>query len=216
MSRPANPSLARDAPQPAGRSLRRREELLDGVMAIITARGFADVPVSEMARELSCSLSTLYRVAPSKDSLVVLAIGRWGELALRGAEARLEESATPLERVRSYVRAGAGAILPQSHAFRRDMERFESTRVAYRVISDRYVDRLAELIAEAVRAGEARPVNPRLMAGLLRHLGRAVRDEDMLEVAGVTAGEALFEVESLLLEGLRLPSGGSPPSAANG
>ena len=152
MSSPANPSLARDAPQPAGRSLRRREELLDGVMAIITARGFADVPVCEMARELSCSFSTLYRVAPSKDSLVVLAIGRWGELALRGAEARLEESATPLERVRSYVRAGARAILPQSHAFRRDMERFESTRVAYRVISDRYVDRLAELIAEAVRA----------------------------------------------------------------
>ena len=50
-------------------------------------------------------------------------------------------------------------------------------------------------------------MNPLLMAGLLRHLGRAVRDEDMLEVAGVTAGEALFEVESLLLEGLRLPSG---------
>lgn len=214
MSSRTSPSLARDAPQPAGRSLRRREELLDGLMTIIAARGFAEVPVAEMARELSCSLATIYRLAPSKDSLVVLAIGRWGELALRDAETRAEEGTIARERLRAYLRAGARAILPQSHAFRRDVERYESTRVAYRVISDRYVDRVAELIAETVRSGDARPVNPRLMAGLLRHLARAVRDEDMLEAAGVTAGEALLEIEGLLLEGLRPPSDGSPSGAA--
>ena len=56
----------------------RREELLDGVMAIIAARGFSDVRMTDIARELHCSLASLYKIAPNKDSLVVLAIGALG------------------------------------------------------------------------------------------------------------------------------------------
>lgn len=179
---------------------------MDGVIEIITARGFANVPVVEMARELSCSLTTLYRLAPSKDSLIVLAIGRWGELALRDAEARAAEARTAGEKVHAYFRAGVDALLQQSHAFRVDLQRFESSRVAYQVVSDRYVDRLGALIEEAVDAGDFRPLNPRLLAGLLRHLAAAVRDEDLLDAAGVTAGEAVSEIEGILLDGLRSPS----------
>ena len=51
-------------------------------MRIIAARGFSEVHVAEIARELRCSVATLYKIAPSKDSLVLLAIARWGELTL--------------------------------------------------------------------------------------------------------------------------------------
>ena len=57
----------------------RREELLDGVMDIISQRGFSQVRISDIARELRCSAASLYKIAPNKDSLVLLAIGRWAE-----------------------------------------------------------------------------------------------------------------------------------------
>ena len=60
----------------------RRVEVLDGVMRIIAERGFSDVQMAEVARELRCSASTLYKIAPSKESLVLLAIGRWGDVTL--------------------------------------------------------------------------------------------------------------------------------------
>ena len=62
----------------------RREELLDGVMRIIAARGFAGVRTSQMARELHCSETTLYKIAPSKDSLLVLALDRWAPYSFVG------------------------------------------------------------------------------------------------------------------------------------
>ena len=216
MSRPVVSSTRRPPPLPRAPGPRRSDDLVDGIMGIIAARGFANVPVAEMARELSCSLTTLYRVAPSKDSLVVVAISRWGELTLQEAEARAAEAGTAWERVHAYFRAGVESLLQQSHAFRRDLQRFDSTRVAYQAVSDRYVDRLGALIEEAVGVGDLRPVNARLLAGLLRHLAAAVRDEDLLEVAGATAGEALSEIESILLDGLRSPSGTTHPPLADG
>ncbi len=55
----------------------RREELLDGVMRIIAVRGFSAFESQSSRAELHCSVASLYKIAPSKDSLVLLAIGRW-------------------------------------------------------------------------------------------------------------------------------------------
>ena len=182
----------------------RREELLDGVMAIIAARGFSDVRMTDIASELHCSLASLYKIAPNKDSLVVLAIVRWGDRTLAEAEARAKRPTTAADRAQNYYRAAAEAVAPFSHAFRRDVERYESTRLAYKSISDRFVDRFAELIEDAVKVGEIRPVNARFMAGMFRYIAAAIRDEDLLDAAGLTAGEALLEVDTVIWGGLQL------------
>jgi len=181
----------------------RREQLLDGVIRIISTRGFGDLPVSDLARELRCSLSSLYKIAPNKDSLMAIAISRWGELALGHAEARAAEGATASDRAHAYYRAGVERVAELSHALRRDVERFESTRLAYRTISDRFVARFSELIDEAGQEGEIRPVNARFMAGLFRHIAAAVRDEDLLDSAGLSAAEALLEIDKIIWDGLR-------------
>lgn len=193
----------------------RREELLDGVMAIIAARGFSDVRMTDIASELHCSLASLYRIAPNKDSLVVLAIGRWGDRTLATAEARAQTATTASHRAQRYYVAAAEAVAPFSHTFRRDVERFESTRLAYKSISDRFVDRFAELIEVAAQAGEIRPVNARFMAGMFRYIAMAIRDENLLEAAGLTAGEALLEVDTVIWGGLQLNHvPGSTPAGA--
>ena len=90
----------------------RREELLDGVMEIIAARGFADVRITDMASELRCSLASLYKIAPNKDSLVALAITRWGDLTLSKAEASAREGKNAVDRAKRYYESAAESLRP--------------------------------------------------------------------------------------------------------
>ena len=90
----------------------RRDELLDDVMRIIAERGFSQVTIAELARELRCSAATLYKIAPSKDSLVLLAIARWEKVTFADMETRSARGTTASERARVYFRVGAGAYRP--------------------------------------------------------------------------------------------------------
>ena len=53
----------------------RQRELLDQLGALFD-RGFADLTMATIARELSCSLRTLYELAPSRDELLLMVIDR--------------------------------------------------------------------------------------------------------------------------------------------
>ena len=183
----------------------RRNELLDGVMRIIAARGFSQVPISEMSRELKCSAATLYKIAASKDSLVLLAIARWGERTLANLEVRAAKGQTASERARAYFRAGAESLHPMSLAFYADIARFESTRLVWRTtVVDRYIDRFVELVQGAEDAGEIRPVNTRFLGEVLRQIGFVTRDERVLSASGLTSEQAVLEVDALLWDGMRL------------
>jgi len=193
----------------------RREELLNGVMGIISTRGFSDITIMELARELHCSGSSLYKIASSKDSLVVLAIARWSKLRLEEMEACAHRGATATERARHYWRAGAETIRPLSRAFRSDVDRFESARVAYRTsISEPFIDRFSELLDDAVEAGELAPMNTRFLAQVLRQMALVVRDERVLGACGITADQAMLEVDRMIWDGLRRPQDQRPVSSS--
>jgi AcrR family transcriptional regulator len=184
----------------------RREELLDGVMDVIAARGFSEVRTAELARELHCSESTLYKIAPSKDSLIVLAIVRWSERTREVLEARASEAGTASGRARAYFQAGAAATHSLSLAFYADVERFESTRLAWSTqVVQPYLDRIVELVGEAEEAGEIRHVNTRLLAEVLRQISMATRSERVLRASGITHEQAVLEIDSLVWDGLRTP-----------
>jgi AcrR family transcriptional regulator len=184
----------------------RRAELLDGVMRIIAARGFAEVQVAEMARELHCSVATLYKIAPSKDSLVLLAIARWGAFTLDALEVSARRGTTASDRARRYFRAGAESTRPLALAFYADIERYESTRLAWWTgVVERYLARFVELVQLAEDAGEIRPVNIRFFAEVLRGISFVTRSERVLSATGLTHEQAVLEVDSLLWDGVRLP-----------
>ena len=181
----------------------RREELLDGVMRIIATRGFSDVRVIDLAAELHCSVASLYKIAPSKGSLVHLAIARWGDRTLNDIEEQSQRSTDPAERARAYFQAGARSLHPLSPKFREDVERFDSPRLAWRTIVDTWIDRFVELLDAAVAAGEVRPANTRFLAMVLRQIGLVTRDERVLGLAGLTAEQAVLEVDALVWQGIR-------------
>ncbi len=86
----------------------RRQELLDDIIKIIVERGFSDITISELASELHCSASSLYKVASNKDGLIVLAISRWGELALENMELSSKRGKTDLERAPALLECRDG------------------------------------------------------------------------------------------------------------
>jgi AcrR family transcriptional regulator len=182
----------------------RREELLDGVMRIIGERGFSAVRIADIAPELHCSVASLYKIAPSKDSLVLLAIARWRELTFEDLEARAQQATTASERARTYFRAGAEHLHPLQLAFFADVERFESTRLAWRTtVVDRYIDRFVDLVERAQEAGEVGPVNTRLLGEMLRQIGFVTRDERVLNASGLTSEQAVLQVDRIIWDGIR-------------
>ena len=181
----------------------RRDELLDGVMRIVAERGFSQVTIAALARELQCSAATLYKIAPSKDSLVLLAIARWADVTFALLEARSAKGETASERARVYFRAGAERTRPLSLSFYADIGRYESTRMAWwTVVVERYIDRFVELVERAEEDGEIRPVNTHLLAEVLRQIGSVTRNDDVLRASGLTHEQAVLEIDSLIWEGL--------------
>jgi len=191
----------------------RRGELLDGVMRFIAMHGFSEARISDLARELHCSVSTLYKIAPNKDSLVVLAIVRWGQQTLADAEACSDLASNAIEKARRYFLTVAAHLRAQSHAFRGDVDRFESTRLAYLTVSERFIDRFVSLLDDAVEAGEVCALNTRFVAHVLRQMAVVVRDDRALQDSDITAEQAMQQVDALIWDGLRTPAdsdGGCP------
>jgi AcrR family transcriptional regulator len=184
----------------------RRIELLDGVMKIISANGFSKVTIADLATNLHCSGSSLYKIAPNKDSLVVLAINRWGEIGLKDWEARARRGKTAADRARFYYRAAVEGISTWSHAFRDDVNRFESARMAYANISDAFINRFADLLTEAIEAKEICPINTRFLAQVLRQMALVIRDEQLLRECELNHTQALLEVERVIWNGIRCKS----------
>ena len=186
----------------------RRQELLDEIIIIITERGFSNITISELASELHCSASSLYKIASNKDGLVVLAIARWGELALEDFEAQALHGATSIEKARLYWHAAVEAIRLLSHEFRSDVDHFESARLAYANISNRFIQRFVELLDNAVESGEIEPINTCFVVHVFRNIAFVVRDEGILNKCGLTAAQALQEIDRMIWNGYKKWKGG--------
>jgi hypothetical protein len=75
--------------------------------------------------------------------------------------------------------------------------------LAYANSSDRFIERLVELLDEAVEAGEIRPVNTQFLAYALRQLAYLIRDEELLSKCGLTASQAIQETQQFIWDGVR-------------
>ena len=181
----------------------RRLELLDGVINIIVERGFSDVTISEMANELHCSVSSLYKLASNKDGLVVLAIARWGELVLTDMEVRSKKGHASIEKARLYWHGAVDAVRLLSHEFRRDVDRFESARLAYAGISERFINRFVNFLNDAVDSGEITPINSCFIAHVFRQIAFVIRDERILDECGLDASQALREIDHVVWDGIK-------------
>src|SRR5204862_2617190 len=73
--------------EPSRRGAARREELFDGLVALLLREGFSELTLDDIAARLRCSKRTLYRLARSKQQLVLAAVVHFLQQATSAVDA---------------------------------------------------------------------------------------------------------------------------------
>jgi len=176
--------------------------LLDRVFEIMAAEGLANVKMADLARRLGCSPNTLYKFAPTKESLFALVLKRWLDDALDTARALAEGFDSPAQRARAYYESATAATDRASRQLRMDIAHYTSTELVWVSASEKFVGQFSQYLTEAAEAGEVRPLNARFTTLLLRQIAAVARDEEVVAECGLTKEEAHREVDLLIWQGI--------------
>lgn len=189
---------------PALRSLSpRQNEILDVVEAVFLREGIRAVRMGQLAAEASCSRSTLYELAPSREELLLLVLDRMmRRIMRRGAEA-IASFDDPVEKIRAMMLSGAldfGALGP------RFLEALQQDAPA-RMLFDRRIEEglvvLEHLIDDAVGGGHFRKVNASVIAEAILVVVLRFTDPDSIHSSRISPAVKLTEMIDVLLDGLR-------------
>jgi|GEM_PF-461240 len=188
----------------------RREALLDRLVDLVLAEGFADASVEDLARRLRCSKSTLYGIADSKEKIVVAAVRRFFRRAAARVEARLLiEQGSAAERIRAYLTAIAAELAPASSAFFADLDAWEATTEIYRDNTAIAASRVQRLVDEASPAA-AQP-QAAFVGAVAAQVMEAIHRGDIESATGLADSDAYRSLADLIVRAL--PQTSEPAAA---
>jgi AcrR family transcriptional regulator len=197
-------------PRPRPRLTRQRErelterqrELLDELEALV-AGGFAELTMADLASRLSCSLRTLYALAPSRDELVLLVVDRSLWRIGRAAREAIAVPVAPLDAIRAYLDAANIAVSGWSAAFARDLAAVPAAQQLEDAHNEYLFAVTRTLLDLAVERGEVRPVDTGAVARVLAGLGRFFSRPEVIPTLRSSPKAAADDVVDLILGGLR-------------
>ena len=183
----------------------RQREVIDALEGLVVAEALSSLTMAEIAARVNCSLRTLYGIAPSRDELVLMIVDRRLHRIGRAAIGQLDASLSPLEALRTYLRAVSEAVQPTAVAF---TEEFANVAGAPRLLDahERYVMAVTRsLLERAIEAGQVRPVDAAAFAHVLGGLGREFARPEVAPSLEASPKQTADAVADVLLEGLRAP-----------
>ncbi len=179
----------------------RQREILDALSALVDD-GFADLTMVGLAATLSCSLRTLYELAPSRDELVLVVVDRNLWRIGRTAAGALHNDMAPLDALRAYLRAATVAVAGTTAAFARDM----ATVPAAQRLNDAHSNYLVAvarcLLDLAVARGEMANVDTGAVARVIAGLGRDLARPEVISTLRSSPKDAADAVVDVILRGL--------------
>ena len=138
----------------------RQRQLVDELVDLFLAEGFARLTLDEVAARLGCSKRTLYALADSKEQLAVRAVRFFFKRATDQVESAIARHPLPGDQGdplsgggRRGAPAGRGGVPPRPRPDRRDPRRSTSRTPRAAAV------RVRELIDEGIRAGAFRHVS---------------------------------------------------------
>jgi AcrR family transcriptional regulator len=182
---------------------RRQKEILDVVEQVFLRTGIRAVRIGELAAEASCSRSTLYEIAPSREDLLLLVLDRMMRRIMQRGTHAIEQVADPVDRVRALMMSGAVDLSALGPRFMEAVRQHPPARLLFdrRIAEGR--DALESLVAEAVDAGRFRPVNAAVVAEAMIAVLLRFTDPEFVRSASLSATGGLAELVDVLLDGLR-------------
>jgi AcrR family transcriptional regulator len=184
---------------PSPRRTARQSDLLQRLVALLAAEGFASFTLDELTERLRCSKTTLYQLAGSKQELVREAVKHYFREATQVIEKEVADTSAPADRVVVYLNAVARQLRPLSRRFLDDMAGFEPAREVYEANTRLAVDRMRQLIAEGVAAGAFRDVNAAFVGEVVAATMQAIQRGEVAARTGLTDAEAYAELVSLIV-----------------
>lgn len=178
----------------------RTADLRDALIDIVLAEGFADLQMSDLATRLSCSKSTLYAIAPSKEQLIVSTVRTFFRRATERVEAAVEPGASASDRIHAYLTAVAIELAPASPRFFADLERFAPAGDIYRQNTEIAARRVQELVVEA-----APGIDAAFLGAVARLVMESIHRGDVSRATGLDDSAAYRSLAGLILAGLSGP-----------
>ena len=184
------------------RRSRRQADLLDRLVALLVAEGFAHLTIEDLATRLRCSKTTLYALAPSRQELVVEAVKHYFREATEDVEARVARAEGPAEELAAYLAAVADRLRPLSREFVRDLGAFAPAGEVYAANTAAAADRLRSLIAAGVEAGAFRPVHAAFVGEMVAATMFEIQRGEVFARLRMSDAEAYEELSSVVLAAL--------------
>ena len=179
----------------------RQREILDELGAVVDD-GFAELTMAELAARVSCSLRTLYELAPSRDELVLVVVDRNLWRIGRTAVGALDPEMAPLDALRAYLRAATVAVARTTPAFARDLAAVPAAQRLNDAHSDYLVAVTECLLDLALERGDIAPVDTAAVARVMAGLGRDFVRPEVMATLHSSPKEAADAVADVILRGL--------------
>src|SRR5215213_9410889 len=168
----------------------RQEARLSELVELFLAAGFRHLTLAEIAAELHCSKSTLYAFGQSKEQVTVHAIKQFFKGATEAVEAAIADQPSAGARLVAYLRAISRALRPASAQFMADVAEQRSAREVYERNTESAAERVRQMIAEGVRAGEFRDVHAAFVADTV------VSTMERIQAGAVTSATGLSDADA--------------------
>ena len=181
---------------------RRCAETLEVLEELIVSEGFSQLSVSDIAARLRCSKRTLYELAPSKKTLVLLALDRFFSRIRKEADQIINSTSDPELLVYKYLMVGEHASKRLSPAVVADIDGWEPARTLWRKHIMLRVDGLFRIIDKGVKIGVFREVSPAFIAEIVFASINRLREPDFSDSTGLTISEAFHELYVMTLHSL--------------
>jgi AcrR family transcriptional regulator len=181
---------------------RRQREVLDALEALAIQDGFAELTMAGLAARVSCSLRTLYGLAPRKDALLLTVIDRRLHRIGRAAMDAIEPGMDALSALRAYLEAASTAVAPTTEAFARKLATVPGAGELTQA-HEQYVTAVVErLLERAVAERQIEPVDTRALALVLAGLGMFFARPEILARIHASPKATSDAILSIVLRGL--------------
>lgn len=177
--------------------------MFDHLLALFLAEGFSRLTLDDIASRLSCSKSTLYTLAASKDDLVRAVTVHFFKRATTAVEARLATAHSSPERVAAYLTAVGDELAVASEAFMADLAANAAAHEVYEANTRSAALRVRQLIEEGVDDGTYRAVHASFAGDLIATMMVRIQQRGVRAATGLSDAEAYAELATLLTDGLR-------------